>query len=286
MSHRRRRPARTSRLRLKSNRLTFRRTRRPHLKRKQRKRRRSRPPPKQPLRRLPPAMRLRRTAATAAAAPDAVAAPELVEVWRPGGRSDERRPRHDRNRHRHQDRPAGSPAGRRAAGGRRRRSRRRRQARAASDADGATATMISANPAPMRRSKPRRGRGSRWRAGPRTARGQGPSAARALSGQGHRTRTARTTGDKGKFGGGRDKGGRDKGGRGRDKGGRERRAVAPAVRHQRAAARTRPPDRSQFAVCQTGGAQGTAHRQPQGSALRSLRSSVLELVLLGAPASR
>jgi len=29
-----------------------------------------------------------------------VAAPEMVEVWRPGGRSEERRPRHDRNRHR------------------------------------------------------------------------------------------------------------------------------------------------------------------------------------------
>jgi ATP-dependent RNA helicase SUPV3L1/SUV3 len=40
-----------------------------------------------------------------AAPPDVVAAPEMVEVWRPGGRSDERRPRHDRNRHRHQDRP-------------------------------------------------------------------------------------------------------------------------------------------------------------------------------------
>jgi ATP-dependent RNA helicase SUPV3L1/SUV3 len=35
------------------------------------------------------------------AAPAVAAAPELVEVWRPGGRSDERRPRHDRNRHRH-----------------------------------------------------------------------------------------------------------------------------------------------------------------------------------------
>jgi ATP-dependent RNA helicase SUPV3L1/SUV3 len=30
----------------------------------------------------------------------AKAEPELVEVWRPGGRSDENRPRHDRNRHR------------------------------------------------------------------------------------------------------------------------------------------------------------------------------------------
>jgi ATP-dependent RNA helicase SUPV3L1/SUV3 len=37
-----------------------------------------------------------------AAAPAAPAEPELVEVWRPGGRSDERRPpRHDRNRQQH-----------------------------------------------------------------------------------------------------------------------------------------------------------------------------------------
>ena len=45
------------------------------------------------------------TADSAVAAPEVAAAPELVEVWRPGGRSDERRPRHDRNRPRHQDRP-------------------------------------------------------------------------------------------------------------------------------------------------------------------------------------
>ncbi|NEV79566.1 helicase, partial [Rhodopseudomonas sp. BR0C11] len=44
------------------------------------------------------------------AAPAAKAEPELVEVWRPGGRSDEHRPRHDRNRHR--NRPQhGAPAG-------------------------------------------------------------------------------------------------------------------------------------------------------------------------------
>jgi ATP-dependent RNA helicase SUPV3L1/SUV3 len=43
------------------------------------------------------------------AAPAVAAAPELVEVWRPGGRSEERRPRHDRNRHRHQDRPQARP---------------------------------------------------------------------------------------------------------------------------------------------------------------------------------
>lgn len=49
-------------------------------------------------------------AASDDAAPAAKAEPELVEVWRPGGRSDEHRPRHDRNRHR--NRPQhGAPAG-------------------------------------------------------------------------------------------------------------------------------------------------------------------------------
>ncbi|WP_213772064.1 helicase-related protein [Bradyrhizobium sp. dw_78] len=35
------------------------------------------------------------------AAPEAPAEPELVEVWRPGGRSEDRRPRHERHRQRH-----------------------------------------------------------------------------------------------------------------------------------------------------------------------------------------
>src|SRR6185436_10859564 len=39
--------------------------------------------------------------------PDAPPAePQFVEVWRPGGRSEERRPHHDRNRQRHHGRPA------------------------------------------------------------------------------------------------------------------------------------------------------------------------------------
>jgi ATP-dependent RNA helicase SUPV3L1/SUV3 len=42
-------------------------------------------------------------AAASAALAEAPAAPELVEVWRPGGRTDERRPRHERHRHRHRD---------------------------------------------------------------------------------------------------------------------------------------------------------------------------------------
>jgi ATP-dependent RNA helicase SUPV3L1/SUV3 len=49
--------------------------------------------------------------AAAASAPEVQAEPALVEVWRPGGRMDERRPRHDRHRHRHQ-----AKAGEQAAG--------------------------------------------------------------------------------------------------------------------------------------------------------------------------
>jgi len=45
----------------------------------------------------------------ALAADAAVAEPELVEVWRPGGRSDDR-PKHDRNRPRHGHRPGAAPA--------------------------------------------------------------------------------------------------------------------------------------------------------------------------------
>ena len=46
------------------------------------------------------------------AKPDAPAEPALVEVWRPGGRSEERRPHHDRNRQRHHGRPAEGAAAR------------------------------------------------------------------------------------------------------------------------------------------------------------------------------
>jgi ATP-dependent RNA helicase SUPV3L1/SUV3 len=41
----------------------------------------------------------------AAAAPAEAAEPALVEVWRPGGRSEERRPRHEHQRGRHHHRP-------------------------------------------------------------------------------------------------------------------------------------------------------------------------------------
>ena len=153
-------------------------------------------------------------AAVAAAAHDAVAAPELIEVWRPGGRSDERRPRHDRSRHRHQDRPREGAAPADAAAGetgeavkheRHRRGRRDRKnefRKPGTDAP-LDAAAPAADGAPVR--EPREdneGRPSRER-----FRGRDKDKGRDADQR------------KGKFAGGRDNGGRDKGGR--DKGGRD-----------------------------------------------------------------
>jgi ATP-dependent RNA helicase SUPV3L1/SUV3 len=53
----------------------------------------------------------------AAAAPEVPAEPQLVDVWRPGGRSEDRRPRHERPRHRHHGpRKEGEPGAVAAAG--------------------------------------------------------------------------------------------------------------------------------------------------------------------------
>ena len=153
-------------------------------------------------------------AAVAAAAHDAVAAPELIEVWRPGGRSDERRPRHDRSRHRHQDRPREGAAPAAAAAGetgeavkheRHRRGQRDRKnefRKPGTDAP-LDAAAPAADGAPVR--EPREdneGRPSRER-----FRGRDKDKGRDADQR------------KGKIAGGRDNGGRDKGGR--DKGGRD-----------------------------------------------------------------
>jgi ATP-dependent RNA helicase SUPV3L1/SUV3 len=149
----------------------------------------------------------------AAAAPEAVAAPEMIEVWRPGGRSEERRPRHDRNRQRHQDRPAEgaapvaagepgeAPKHERHRRGRRDRNQDFRKPRPDAPVEGVTAA-VAVDGAPV--AEPREENKGR----PPRERFQG------------RERDKGREGDKpkGKFGGGRDNGGRDKGGR--DKGGR------------------------------------------------------------------
>ena len=63
--------------------------------------------------------------AAAAATPETQAEPALVEVWRPGGRSDERRPRHERHRHRHRAKEGEAAAGAGEAAGGEKRERHR-----------------------------------------------------------------------------------------------------------------------------------------------------------------
>jgi ATP-dependent RNA helicase SUPV3L1/SUV3 len=174
--------------------------------------------------------------AVAAAAP---AEPELVEVWRPGGRSEERRPqRHDRNRHRRPDRTADSaqPAvageatasepGEAAKPGQRhgRRDRNRDFRKPRPDAPAEVAAAPAADGAPAREPREDRGRPSRERfeGKPRT----------------EDQNKGKFRGDRDK--GGRDKGGRDKGGRDRDKGGRE---SGPSHRQYATSASPRERDR-------------------------------------------
>jgi ATP-dependent RNA helicase SUPV3L1/SUV3 len=112
-----------------------------------------------------------------AAAPDVVAAPEMVEVWRPGGRSDERRPRHDRNRQRHQNKPqegaqptaaegeAGEAAKRERHGrGGRDRNKDFRKPRTDAPTEPATQVVVAADAAPpLREPREDKGRPSRER---------------------------------------------------------------------------------------------------------------------------
>jgi len=155
------------------------------------------------------------TAADAGAEAAPVAAPEMVEVWRPGGRSEERRPRHDRSRHRHQGNPnpaaegaqpaaAANEAGegaKRERHGRGRRDRDQDFRKPRSDAP-AEAAKAAPDGAPVREPRDDKGRPPRERFAGKGREGDKPKGK-----------------FEGKFGGGRDKGGRDKGGRegGRDK---------------------------------------------------------------------
>jgi len=157
------------------------------------------------------------TGAATAAVPE-VAAPEMVEVWRPGGRAEDRRPRHDRNRHRHLDRPqpvaaapAAGDAGEAVKGERHRRGRRDRQRdfqKPRDEAPVVAAATPAADAMPVREVRDDQPR---------------PPRERFRGRDGDKSEAA---GQKGKFGGGREPGGRDKGGRdkgGRDKGARDKR---------------------------------------------------------------
>lgn len=101
-------------------------------------------------------------APAATAEPTVAAAPELVEVWRPGGRFEDRRPRHERQRHhRHQPPPeaqagdvAGESSGKPEGAHKEHRRRRRRHGDrprpdvgAPAPAEGAAEVAIAAAPA-------------------------------------------------------------------------------------------------------------------------------------------
>jgi ATP-dependent RNA helicase SUPV3L1/SUV3 len=164
------------------------------------------------------------------------AEPALVEVWRPGGRSDERRPHHDRNRQRHHGRPAegaqaasgegadGAPREQRHRRGRRPNEFRKPREGAPADANAAPAAE-GAPAAEVRQDRPPRERFE----------GKGRDGDR-------RDKFDRNKGDRNK-GGGRDKG--ERGGRdfGRDKGGRDKRDSGPSHRQWATSAAPRERDR-------------------------------------------
>ncbi|UGX99898.1 helicase-related protein [Bradyrhizobium quebecense] len=177
-------------------------------------------------------------AATAEAAPAAAetpAEPQMIEVWRPGGRSDERRPHHrghDRNRGRHQNKPAeGAQAAEGGGEGEKREHHRRprrhqdfRVPRPGAPADGAApAAAAPADGAPREDKGQRRER---------------------FEGKGRDRDNERRRDNK--FGGGDRKGGdRDRGGRDFGKGGRDKREGGPSHRPYASSApreRDRPID--------------------------------------------
>jgi ATP-dependent RNA helicase SUPV3L1/SUV3 len=187
------------------------------------------------------------TTQTETAATAAPAEPELVEVWRPGGRSDERRPpRHDRNRqhHRRHERPASAAqpaaAGEAAASeattgeqgegakrerhrhGRRDRHRDFRKPRPDQPADGAVAVAADGATAPAPESREDKNGRPRER----------------FEGKGRKDERNRGK-PRDRDEGGRDKG-RDRPGRDRDRGGREN---GPSHRQYASSANPRERDR-------------------------------------------
>jgi ATP-dependent RNA helicase SUPV3L1/SUV3 len=189
-----------------------------------------------------------------ATAPDAIAVPEMVDVWRPGGRSEERRPRHDRSRHRHQghqDRPPqegvqpaaaaaeATDGAKRERHGRGRRDRGNDFRKPRSDAP-VEAAAAPAEGAPVREPRDDKGRPPRER----------------FAGKGRESDKY-----KGKPGGGRDNGGRDKGGRDKREGGPSHRQFATSAAPRE---RERPVDpNSPFAKLAALKEQLTANRKDQ-----------------------
>src|SRR5581483_1645761 len=154
--------------------------------------------------------------AAEAAAPAAEAEPQLIEVWRPGGRMDDRRPR-NRHHQRPQDRKAGEPA---AAGevteGDKRERHRHHGRRDFRKRDEQAPAPVAAEGAPAREGDQQRQPRDQERDRPRERFGK------------DRDRDNKRD-NKGKFGD-REHGNRDRSGRDRDKGGRDKREHGPAHR--------------------------------------------------------
>ena len=169
------------------------------------------------------------------------AEPQLVEVWRPGGRPEERRPHHDRNRQRHHSRAAegGQAAGEGEGAQQRRRGRRDfRKPREGAPGEAASAPAAEGAAPAEARQQTRQDRPPRERF---EGKGQGQGQGR----EERRDKFDRNKGDRSK--GGRDKDGRERGGRdfgGRDKGGRDKRESGPSHRQWATSASPRERDRA------------------------------------------
>jgi ATP-dependent RNA helicase SUPV3L1/SUV3 len=168
--------------------------------------------------------------AAAEAAPESPATPELVEVWRPAGRSDERRPRHDhRNRHRRQGHQEGAqPAAAAGEGGdgaqreHHRRGRRHQDFRKPREGAPAESATAPAEGAPAHEDR-----------GSRRERFEGKGRDRDNERRRDKFQGDRK-GDRGeRKGGERDRGGRDKGGRDKRESGPSHRQYATSAPRER-----------------------------------------------------
>jgi ATP-dependent RNA helicase SUPV3L1/SUV3 len=127
--------------------------------------------------------------AAASEAEAAPAEPALVEVWRPGGRSDERRPRHDRSRYKGPDKSAAAGESEAAAAGekRERHGRHRRDRndhrRPHGDAPAANAGDAAAQARPPRDDRGGRPQRDHFKNKDRQDRGKGPFDKRGRDGR-------------------------------------------------------------------------------------------------------
>ncbi|HTO67476.1 MAG TPA: helicase, partial [Bradyrhizobium sp.] len=179
-----------------------------------------------------------------ASAAESAAEPVMVEVWRPGGRSEERRPRQERHRHHHRphhdraaaggEAAAGAPAeagqGQGAGQGEKRerhrhgrRDRLKEFGKPRQDAPKEAVQGAADRPKGEERGRPREHFEGKGR-------------------EQHRDKGERHE-KKGKFGGERERGPREHGDRGRDKGGRDRREGGPSHRPYASSAAPRERER-------------------------------------------